>query len=439
MKSIIKICCALTIILLSAGCKKDGLDHLNAISVVLNQSEIYLEIDESIRLIAKVNPDSRADMAIIWSSEDDEIAVVDADGLVKGVGEGETKIFATVKGHKNYCKVTVSKPKVAVSAIELNTNEIELEKDEEYHLVATVSPTDATDPTVTWVSSDPQGVSVDGEGNIKALQHGVVVNITAKAGDKTAVCVVTVEPEYVDYPTSSYQLSSDGKILEKWLGAEEHINMNIDSKLKDVERIGVGFEDNTVIKSIVIGDKVKVISAYAFTVAENLSSVILPNGLETIGAFAFNETGLQSVSFPNSLKTIDNGAFRMTKLVSVTVPESVENFGNSDVFHSCAELVYAKLPNSATRIEYTFYNCPKLETLVLGNAVAFFEEWSMDGCVSLRNIEIASTTPPEAKANVFSSLPLSQITLKIPVGAKTAYNSSVYVWSGFTDVEEKQF
>lgn len=439
MKNKIKPYYVLTLILLAAGCKKDGLDHLNPISVVLNQYEISMEIGESKSLIAKVNPDSHADMDIIWSSEDDEIAIVDEVGLVTGVSEGETKIFATVNGHKNYCKVAVLKPKIAVSAIELNINEIKLEKDAEYQLVATVTPTDATDPSVIWLSSDPQGVSVDSEGNIKALKYGVVVSITAKAGDKTAVCIVTVEPEYVDYPTSSYQLSADGKILEKWLGSEEHINMNIDSKLKEVERIGIAFAENIMIKSIVIGDRVKTIAAYAFAVAENLSTVTLPNGIETIGAFAFNQSGLKSISFPNSLKTIGSGAFRMTKLVSVTVPESVKSFANNDVFHSCAELVYAKLPNSATRIEYTFFNCPKLETLVLGNAVEFFEEWSMDGCVSLRDIEIASTTPPEAKANVFSSLPLSLITLKVPVGAKAAYSSSSYVWSGFTNIEEKQF
>src|SRR5690606_17032504 len=177
-------------------------------------------------------------------------------------------------------------------------------------------------------------------------------------------CTVSTEPEQVDYPASSYRLSADGKTLEKWLGSEEHINMNIDSKVKDVETIGVAFDENTVIKSIVIGVKGKRISSYAFAVTTNLSSGTLPEGRETIGYAAFNESGLQSINFPSSLKTIEGVAFRMTKLVSVTVPETVENFGGASTFNSCSELVYVKLPNSATRLEYTFTNCAKLQTVI---------------------------------------------------------------------------
>src|SRR5690606_5071002 len=135
------------------------------------------------RLIAKVNPVDRSDAVISWSSEDEEIASVDAEGFVTALKEGETKVFAEVEGHKNYCKVTVTKPIVPVSSIDLNTTDILLAKDQEYQLVATVTPTDATNPEVTWESSDPTAVSVDDQGRIKALKYGVVVTITAKAGD----------------------------------------------------------------------------------------------------------------------------------------------------------------------------------------------------------------------------------------------------------------
>ncbi|MBO6237788.1 MAG: Ig-like domain-containing protein [Bacteroidales bacterium] len=57
-------------------------------------------------------------------------------------------------------------------------------------LNATVLPADATDPTVTW-SSDNEEVATVENGVVTAHKSGTA-NITAKAGDKEATCVVNV-------------------------------------------------------------------------------------------------------------------------------------------------------------------------------------------------------------------------------------------------------
>lgn len=57
-------------------------------------------------------------------------------------------------------------------------------------LVAAVEPTDTTD-SVTWSSNKPEVASVDNAGNVTAVSPGTAV-ITAKAGQKTATCTVTV-------------------------------------------------------------------------------------------------------------------------------------------------------------------------------------------------------------------------------------------------------
>ena len=58
-------------------------------------------------------------------------------------------------------------------------------------LTATVKPADATDPTVTWTSSNPAVATVDETGKVHAVAAGEAT-ITAQAGDKTATCKVTV-------------------------------------------------------------------------------------------------------------------------------------------------------------------------------------------------------------------------------------------------------
>lgn len=79
---------------------------------------------------------------------------------------------------------------VAVTKVELDKETAELKVGEEVQLKATVSPSNATNKTVTWTSSD-EAVATVNTGLVKAVAKGTAT-ITAKAGDKTATCVVTV-------------------------------------------------------------------------------------------------------------------------------------------------------------------------------------------------------------------------------------------------------
>jgi len=81
---------------------------------------------------------------------------------------------------------------VPVSGISLNLTSLSLTVGESKTLTATVSPDNATDKTVTWSSSDPSVASVDAGGKVTAVKEGSAT-ITAKSGEKTATCAVTVQ------------------------------------------------------------------------------------------------------------------------------------------------------------------------------------------------------------------------------------------------------
>lgn len=80
---------------------------------------------------------------------------------------------------------------IDVTAVELNKKTVTLELEEVEQLFATVSPADATDPTVIWVSSDPTIATVSEAGFVTAIAEGNAT-ITAKAGEKSDECVVTI-------------------------------------------------------------------------------------------------------------------------------------------------------------------------------------------------------------------------------------------------------
>ncbi|MBO7487641.1 MAG: Ig-like domain-containing protein, partial [Bacteroidales bacterium] len=101
---------------------------------------------------------------------------------------------------------------IPVVSITLNKTTMSLDKGNSETLVATVSPDNATDKTVTWRSSDVAIAGVDQNGKVTAVDTGTAT-ITAKAGEKESTCVVTVTLPIV--PVESITLDKTSVTLEK--------------------------------------------------------------------------------------------------------------------------------------------------------------------------------------------------------------------------------
>jgi uncharacterized protein YjdB len=87
-------------------------------------------------------------------------------------------------------------PVVAVTGISLNQSSVSLEVGGTVSLTATVSPSNATDKTVTWSSSNA-GVATVAGGVVTAVAEGTAA-VTATAGGKSAKCEVKVEHKVVN-------------------------------------------------------------------------------------------------------------------------------------------------------------------------------------------------------------------------------------------------
>ena len=100
---------------------------------------------------------------------------------------GKQNITVSYEGKTAEFSVTVIE-KTATS-ITLNKNTLSLLEGGADVLIATVSPDDCTDKVI-WQSSNPDVASVSG-GIVTAISHGSTV-ISATAGQKSAICLVTV-------------------------------------------------------------------------------------------------------------------------------------------------------------------------------------------------------------------------------------------------------
>ena len=161
-------------------------------SVTLAPETLSIEEGKTAGLTATISPANATTQQHSWASENGKTAKAYGETLntVTAIGVGKTTITYTIGGKEASCEVTVTPRTISVESITLNKPQLSLVKGATETLTATVLPTTATDKTVIWESGDTAVATVK-DGIVTAVAAGNAT-ITAKAGEKTATCAVTV-------------------------------------------------------------------------------------------------------------------------------------------------------------------------------------------------------------------------------------------------------
>ena len=124
----------------------------------------------------------------------------------------------------------------------------------------------------------------------------------------------------------------------------------------------IAFAPKCEVTEYVIPNGVQTIGNYAFYGCDGLTEITIPNSVTTIGSSAFSCCiSLTSVTIPNSVTSIGDDAFWWTGLTSVTIPNSVTSIGNG-TFEWCKSLTSVTIPESVTTIGHcAFYGCTGLK------------------------------------------------------------------------------
>ncbi len=193
-----------------------GQISVSVTGVSLDKTEIVLVEGSNQTLTATVEPTNATNKGVTWSSDHEAVATVDQNGTVTAVKAGTATIMVTTAdGSKTAaCEVTVNAPTKPVTNVTLEPTTLTLEAGSTGKLTATVEPSDATNQTVTWSSSNPEVATVD-NGVVTAVSVGeAIITVTTEDGSKTATCKVTVNaPQTV--PVTGVTLDKAELTLEK--------------------------------------------------------------------------------------------------------------------------------------------------------------------------------------------------------------------------------
>ena len=118
--------------------------------------------------------------------------------------------------------------------------------------------------------------------------------------------------------------------------------------------------------SVVIPDTVESIGYDAFGVCK-LKEVKLPEALVNIEGFAFYRNKLTKVEFGSKVKRIEPSAFAMNELAEITLPETLEYIGASAFYKNAFETI--TFPKALTKIDMYAFRKNNIHKVEVANSV----------------------------------------------------------------------
>lgn len=203
----------------------------------------FILTGDTVRLNASVLPEDAADKTVFWTSTNTEVATVDAAGLVTAKSSGIAYVSVTTNdgNYTGKCIIEVQSPVIRVSGVDLTgCASEELHIGDILQLDARFTPSDATDQSVAWSSSDTSVARVNVEGMVTALAEGnATITVITNDGGFVGDCNLRV----ID------SLSSNGSAHSEFSAKEIKLYPNPAN-----DRVHIEFSDNTIQHSIRVFD-----------------------------------------------------------------------------------------------------------------------------------------------------------------------------------------
>jgi hypothetical protein len=139
--------------------------------------------------------------------------------------------------------------------------------------------------------------------------------------------------------------------------------------------------------------------------------VVLPEGLPSIGNYAFQSAKFTSITIPSSITSIGDYAFYNSAVTSITIPSSVTSIGYS-AFYNAEALTSIDIPTSVTSIgENAFYGAKSLTSIIIPEGITTIENNTFTGASSLESVTLPSTVTSIGDSAFSNATSLTDITI----------------------------
>lgn len=211
-----------------------------------------------------------------------------------------------------------------------------------------------------------------------------------------------------------------------------------------IETIGISaFDGCKNMTSITLSENIHTIGTNAFYECSALTSIELPANLTEIGEYAMQCcSSLKTVKIPENITTLPKGLFsECYALNEIELPSNLKKIDNF-AFYSCTSLQKIEIPNSVTTIgKEAFSSCYGLTNVVIGSAVTEIGELAFYDDESITDIKCLSATPvqfsTDGEGPGFSDMVYWFCNLTVPKGSIDAYKEAEY-WKNFDNISEAE-
>ena len=178
------------------ACRRETIDVFVE-NVTLDMSTATLDVNGTLRLVVTIDPEDAYNQNVRWKSSDTSVATVSDAGVVSAKAPGTTTIIVTTEdgGFTATCIVTVIRQVVGIT---ISPKPLSLTEGKKEVLTAIFTPSDASNQTVNWSSSNSTIAEVDHNGVVTAISAGATgtatatIRATTQDGTKYDECTVTV-------------------------------------------------------------------------------------------------------------------------------------------------------------------------------------------------------------------------------------------------------
>lgn len=264
--------------------------------------------------------------------------------------------------------------------------------------------------TSCQLSKPPQDGTLGSTENVTHVENDVLYDIGTKK----------VRPSVADLVQVPNEPETHAPIAPGTYGTEESqgLEYQLEGDSYTVAGMGTCTDTLLVIPSVHEGLPVKAVGNDAFKEQNQITSVIIPEGVEEIRGNAFYACSvLRNIQLPSTLHTIQAAAFLSCKsLVEIVIPEGVVEISQF-VFANCYDLQQVTLPSTIRKLDFwAFQSCEKLHSINLPEGLEVIEGCVFSGCHALKNIHVPSSIKKISNSSLRNFEDLSQGGKIIPDG-----------------------